>query len=285
MTSRVPRKQRNLKNAAQAASDASVETNSSNCSEGETLEAVNSYEFFGFGNSLQTYTQDEETDFASIEDQEKQITGRGARGQVQSVKNASNLIGRSIAAGLATTGKNYYFNTTQTPGLTKGSGGVTGSSVVNFVYAKSGPQAPYIPQLVHAQDGLTTGVEYAFFLPSSVTGAAGANMPTNHSRSFEITIAGAVAPGESVQVYTASANGTREATGSAFTYSASFCSTPNYTHQTMRILTSSLAGGNPASSQAGIVIVYSSSYTEDGTKENTPYAGLTVSINPSALVT
>ena len=245
MSSRVPRKQRNLKNAALAAENASVEVASSNCTAGETLEAVNLYEFYGFGNSLQTYTQGETLDFASIAD--------------------------------------YYFNTQQTPGIS--SGGVTGSNVVVFSFGKNGTQAPYIPQLVHAQDGLSTGVEYTFFLPASVTGASGANMPANHSRSLEITIAGAVAPGESVQVYNTNVAGARSATGSAFTFSASYCSTPNYTHQTMRILTSSIASGSPATSKSGIAIVYSASYTVDGTKENTPYSGLMVSINPSALVT
>jgi hypothetical protein len=53
----------------------------------------------------------------------------------------------------------------------------------------------------------------------------------------------------------------------------------------MRILTSSLASGNPSTSQAGIVIMYTASYTEDGVVENTPYAGVTVTINPSSLVT
>ena len=283
MSSRVPRKQRNLKNAALAAENASVEVASSNCTAGETLEAVNLYEFYGFGNSLQTYTQGETLDFASIADQEKQVTGKDGTGAVTSIKNAGNLIGRSISAGLPTNGSHYYFNTQQTPGIS--SGGVTGSNVVVFSFGKNGTQAPYIPQLVHAQDGLSTGVEYTFFLPASVTGASGANMPANHSRSLEITIAGAVAPGESVQVYNTNVAGARSATGSAFTFSASYCSTPNYTHQTMRILTSSIASGSPATSKSGIAIVYSASYTVDGTKENTPYSGLMVSINPSALVT
>ncbi len=283
MSSRVPRKQRNLKAAAQAAADASVETNSSNCSEGVTLEEVNKHELFGFGKTSQTYTQGEVVDFASEADQELQVTGKGASGQAQSIKNASNLIGRSVSNSLATTSNSYYFNTTQTIGKIP-SGGVTGSSVVNFVYSKNGPQAAYIPQLVHGS-GLGTGQEFVFFLPSTITGSGGSNMPPQHSRSFEVTIAGAVAPGESVRVYTASAAGVRVATGSAFTYSASFCSTPNYQHQTMRILTASLAGGDPSTTQAGIVVVYSASYTVDGTKENTPYGGLVVSFNPSALVT
>ena len=283
MSSKVPRKIRNIKAAGKAAADAGVETNSSNCSEGITLEEVTKHEIFGFGKTDQTYTQGEVADFASEADQELQVTGKGANGQTQSIKNASNLIGRSIGAGLATNANNYYFNTTQTIGAIP-SGGVTGSSVVNFVYSKNGPQAAYIPQLVHGS-GLGTGQEFVFFLPSTITGAAGANMPPQHSRSFEVTIAGAVAPGESVQVYNANAAGVRSATGSAFTYSASFCSTPNYQHQTMRILTSSLAGGDPGTTQAGIVVVYSASYTIDGTKENTPYAGLMVSFNPSALVT
>ena len=145
---------------------------------------------------------------------------------------------------------------------------------------------------MHAQEGLSTGVEYVFFLPATITGTVdpsngrkGQNMPVNHSRSFEVTIAGACAAGESVQVYTASVDGSRRATGSAYTFSGSFCDTPNYSQQTMRILTSSLESGDPSTSQSGIVIAYTASYTEDGTKENTPYAGVVVTINPSALVT
>ena len=136
MSSRVPRKQRNIKNAALAAENASVEVASSNCTAGETLEAVNLYEFYGFGNSLQTYTQGETLDFASIADQEKQVTGKDGTGAVTSIKNASNLIGRSISAGLPTNGSHYYFNTQQTPGIS--SGGVTGSNVVVFSFGKNG---------------------------------------------------------------------------------------------------------------------------------------------------
>ena len=272
MSSRVPRKQRNLKAAASASAAAGVETNSSNCSEDVTLQEVNNYEFYGLGKSLQSYTAGEVSDFASQEDQAKQVTGRTVNGAVASVKNAAGLLQRAISAGLSTSATNYFFNTTST--------GVTGSSVLNFIYDKSGPQAGYIPHLVQNGAGFSATEEYVFFLPSSITGAAGSNMPAQHSRSFEVTIAGAVGAGESVQVYTASAAGTRVATGSAFTYSASFCSTPNYTHTTIHIPTSSLAGVG----QAGIIIVYTASYTEDGTKENTPYSGLVVTINPSALI-
>ena len=285
MTSRVPRKQRNLKGAALAAENASVEVGSSNCEDTVTLEAVNQYELFGFGNSLQTYTQGESTDFASEDDFAKQTNGKDANGVTRSIKDANNLIQRSNNAGLATNGNNFYFNTTQTSAGSGPRGGLTGSTVLGFVYGKNGPQAPYIPQLVHQQDGLSTGTEYVFFLPSVATGTNGLNMPTDHSRSFEVTVAGAVAPGESVVVYTADDSGVRTVTGSAFTYSASFCSEPNYSKAQVRILTGSIQAGNPATSQAGIVVVYSASYTEDGTKENTPYAGVTVTINPSALIT
>ena len=284
MSSKVPRKIRNVKAAAKAAADAGVETNSSNCSEGVTVEAVNQYEFFGFGNLQQTYTQGESTDFASEGDFAKQTNGKDANGVTRSIKDANNLIKRSNDAGLGTSGNNFYFNTTQTSAGSGPRGGLTGSTVLGFVYGKNGPQAPYIPQLVHQQDGLSTGTEYVFFLPSVATGANGANMPTNHSRSFEVTVAGAVAPGESVVVYTANDAGVRTVTGSAFTYSASFCSEPNFSKAQVRILTGSIQAGNPATSQAGIVVVYSASYTVDGTKENTPYAGVTVTINPSALI-
>jgi hypothetical protein len=268
MTSKVPRKERNLKAAAQAASDAGVELDSSNCSEGVTLEQVNAYELFGFGQTSPSYTQGETTDFASVSDQEKQITGRGSNGEVVSLKNATDVIGSSLAIGGSTNAPNYYFSATGT--------GVTGSSVVTFTYGKSGPQAGYIPHLVQNGSGLSATEEYVFFLPSSVTGSNGSNMPPNFSASFVVDLIGAVGAGESVQVYTASAAGVREATGSAFTYSGSFCSTPNYNTTSVIIPTSSLAAG-----EGGIVIIYTASYTEDGTKENTPYAGLVAVVKPS----
>ena len=294
MSSKVPRKQRNLKNAAQAAEDASVELDSSNCSEGETLEAVNLYEFFGLGNSLQSYTEGEATDFASVEDMQKNTgIGKNSEGDPISLKDVSDVIIRSKNAGLPTEGTNYYFSTAQANQTGRiPAGGSTGSNVVNFIFGKNGPEAPYIPQLIHSQDGLTTGVEYVFFLPASVTGGIdpsngrkGGNMPVNHSSSFEVTIAGACAAGESVQVYTASADGSRRATGSAYSFSASLCTSPNYSQQHIRILTSSLESGIPGTSQAGIVIAYTASYTVDGTKENSPYSGIVVSIIPSALTT
>jgi|TARA_R110000824_G_C15148170_1_gene670713 hypothetical protein len=289
-----PRKQRNRKNAAQAAVDASVEINSSNCSEGETLEAVNLYEFYGLGNVLQSYTEAESTDFATIEDMEKNTgVGKNSEGDSISLKDVSDIIVRSKGAGLPTEGSNYYFSTQQANQTGRiPAGGSTGSAVVNFIFGKNGPQAPYIPQLIHAQDGIATGAEYVFFLPAGATGTVdpsngrkGQNMPVNHSSSFEITIAGACGAGESVQIYTASADGSREATGSAFTFSGSLCTNPNYSQQLIRILTSSIESGIPGQSQAGIVIAYTASYTADGTKENTPYAGIVVSVMPSALTT
>ena len=259
-----PRKARNIKAAAEAAENASVEIASSNCTAGETLEAVNLYEFYGFGNSLQTYTQGEITDFASQGDIAKQTNGKDASGVTRIIKDANNIIQRLPAAGLSTNGANYYFNTTQTAAGSGPRGGLTGSNLPAFIYGKNGPQAPYIPQLVHSQDGLTTGTEYVFFFPSILTGAAASpTLPVGHSASFEITIAGAVGAGESVRVY---------------------CQKPNYSKTQVRILTGSIDAGNPATSQAGVVIVYSASYTADGTKENTPYAGVIATLNPSGLV-
>jgi hypothetical protein len=272
MSSRVPRKQRNLKAAASASAAAGVELNSSECTEDVTLEAASKYELFGFGKSGQTYVQGETTDFASVKDDALQTTGKATDGATANIKDASDLINRSISNALPTNGNNYYFSTTST--------GVTGSSVVNFVYGQSGPQAPYIPQLVHGSQGLAASQKWVFFLPSSITGSGGSNMPVNHSRSFEITIAGAVAEGEKVQVYTASAPQVYVATGSAFSYSAAVCETPNYSHQTIRIPTSSLSSANGA----GIMVAYTSSYTVDGTKDNTPRAGVVVIISPSALL-
>lgn len=269
MTSRVPRKQRNLKAAASASAAAGVELDSSNCSKGVTLEQVSAYELFGFGQTLPSYTQGETTDFASVSDQEKQITGRGSNGEVVSLKNVTNVIGSSLTIGGSTNAPNYYFSAT--------GAGVTGSNVVTFAYGKSGPQAGYIPHLVQNGSGLSATEEYVFFVPSRVTGAGGSNMPPNFSASFVVDLIGAVGAGESVQVYTASADGTREATGSAFTYSGSFCSTPNFTTTSVIIPTSSLDG----TEDSGIVIVYTASYTEDGTKENTPYAGLVALVKPS----
>jgi hypothetical protein len=281
-----PRKARNLQAANDAATAASVEANSSNCSEAVTIEAVNAYEFYGFGNSLQTYTQGEVTNFSSEEDIAKQTNGKDANGATRIIKDANNLISRSRSAGLSMDANNYYFNTTQKTTGNGPRGGLTGSIILGFAYGKNGPQAPYIPQLVHEQDGLSTGTEYVFFVPATVTGAiltlAGQNMPIGHSSSFEVVVAGAVGAGESVAVYTANDAGVRTLSGSAFTYSASFDSTPNYSTSKFRIRTGSIQAGNPATSQAGIVIVYSASYTVDGKAENTPYAGVTVSINPSA---
>jgi len=285
MSSKVPRKQKNFQ-AGQAACDAaSVEVADSNCSAAITIEEATKYELFGFGKSGQTYTQGEVSDFASQADQELQVTGKGANGQQENLKNANasgSILEGALSAGLATTGANHYFSTAQASGG-GGGGGVTGSSVVEFVFGQSGPQSAYIPQLVHGSQGLSAGQQYVFYLPSIITGAAGVNMPVNHSRSFEVTLGGAVAPGESAQVYVAANNGTRTATGSAFTYSASFCSSPNYSAQTIRILTSSIVADDVATSQAGIVIVYTASYFSDRGSENTPYAGLVVSINPTAL--
>jgi hypothetical protein len=201
MTSRVPRKQRNLKAAAEAAENANVELNSSNCSEGDTLEAVNSYEFFGFGNAQQSFQQGEQVDIASIEFRKKQIVGRTDKDAIKNLMDVNDLIVRSQNAGLDTgQARTYYFSEAQTTNVAR-SGGVTGSSTMAVVYGKNGPQAPYIPHLVHQQDGLSTGAQYVFFLPSSVTGAAGINMPLNHSRSLEITIAGALGKGESTSIY------------------------------------------------------------------------------------
>ena len=271
-----PRKKRFIQAAYSASTATSVEPANSNCPESTTIEEIAKYEIFGFGKTKQTYAQGSVTDFSKIEDQELQVTGRDADGATVNIKNLNNLISRAMNAGLSTTAQNHYFSTT--------GDGVTGSAVLNNVYTKNGPQAGYIPQLIHGA-GLGTTQEYVFFMPSTVTGAAQpnghpANMPVNHSRSFEITIAGAVAPGESVQVYTASADNVYVATGSAFTYSGSFCSTPNYQFQQMHIPTASLLGV----AGAGIVIKYTASYAEADNKENTPYAGVTVTINPSALI-
>ena len=286
MSSKVPRKQKNFQ-AGQAACDAaSVEVADSNCSAAITIEEATKYELFGFGKSGQTYTQGEVSDFASQADQELQVTGKGANGQQENLKNANasgSILEGALSAGLATTGANHYFSTAQSVSSVHGGGGVTGSSIVEFVFGQSGPQSAYIPQLVHGSQGLSAGQQYAFFLPSTITGSNGTNMPVGHNRSFEVTLGGAVAPGESVQVYVAANNGNRTATGSAFTYSASFCSSPNYSSQTIRILTSSITSNGEATSQAGIVIVYTASYASADNKENTPYAGLVVSINPSAL--
>jgi hypothetical protein len=274
MSSRVPRKQRNLKAAASASAAAGVETNSSNCTEGDVISEASNYELFGFGKAAASYTQGQITDFASISDQEKQVTAVNSTGIQQNLKDQQNIIATSIGAGLSTSAPNYYFSGNSNATA------VTGTAVVNFVYGKSGPEAGYIPALVQGGGGLTALEEYIFFLPSSVTGAAGANMPAGISASFQVDFAGALAAGESIQVYTASAAGARVATGSAFTYSGSICSTPNFSASTVVIPTSSLAG----TGQAGIVIIYTASYTEDGTKDNTPYAGIVATIRPSSLL-
>ena len=63
------RKKRNIKAAAAAAQDASVEVTASNCTADETLHEVNQYQLFGFGMTGSTYSQGEQTDFASVKDQ------------------------------------------------------------------------------------------------------------------------------------------------------------------------------------------------------------------------
>ena len=168
MTSRVPRKQRNLKGANQAASDASVEVAESNCSEDVTLQQVNRYELYGFGKVAQTYQEGQVTSWTSDEDNAKQVNGRGANGEVKNIRDSANLISRAISNSLSTNASNHYFSTVGT--------GVTASSPACFVYGKNGPQAGYIPQLVHGS-GLGTSQEYVFFLPSSITGSGGSNMP------------------------------------------------------------------------------------------------------------
>ena len=282
-----PRTKKLVKAAMSASVAASVEINSSNCTADETLDEIIAYNTygFGFGKTTQSYSQGENTNFASTEDQAKQVTGRNANGIQINLKDVqTGIIGNSIAAGLPTMGLNYIFAS----GATGGNKGVTGSSVVQFIYPKSLPQAGYIPQLIHGS-GLGTTQEYVHFIPSTVTGAGGANMPTNFSRSFQVSIAGAVAPGENITIYTASGYASGEntglaltQTGSVFTYSGSMCSSPNFSGSTMFITTASLSGlSSGDGSGGGIVIVYSASYTEDGTKENTPYAGVVVTVAPS----
>ena len=268
MSSRIPRKQRNLKDAATQAANQSVEFDKSNCSDVITLEQANNYQLYGFGKTLQSYKQGEVTDFGATSrdsDAAKQVDGRNAKGVDKNLKDSTLLIKNSLDGGLPTTGANYYFSG-QDPT------GVTGSSMVNFVFSKDGPQSAYIPQLVGGRSN-----EYIFWLPSTVTGADGANMPATANRSFKITLAGAVAPGESVQVYNRAANGTFNATGSTYTFSASFCKTPNFSTQSVLIPTSSLAG----TGLAGIAIKYTASFAVTDNKENTPYAGLCAIIHPS----
>ncbi len=278
-----PRTKKLVKAAMSASVAASVEINSSNCTADQTLDEIIAYNTYGFGKSQQTYNQGELTNFASTEDQAKQVTGRNANGIQINLKDVqTGLIGNSIAAGLPTTGQNYTFAS----GALGGDAGVTGSSAVQFIYPKSGPQAGYIPQLIHGS-GLGTTQQYIHFIPSAVTGVAGAGMPTNFSRSFQVSIAGAVAPGETITIYTASGFSSFDKTGlsltqtgSVFTYSGSMCSSPNFSGSTMFITTGSLSG---LAGGGGIVVAYSASYTEDGTKENTPYAGVVVTIAPSAV--
>ena len=300
MSSRVPRKQRNLKAAASASAAAGVETNSSNCPESDVISQASNYELFGYLKTDASYTSGEVVDIASISDQEKQVTGKNSsgvtinlKGGVGPSKNTDtdigfDLIDNFILAGISPNAAHYNLyrignigGTSGAPAARRGPG-LTGTiSPANALYGVNGPQAAYIPQL--ALTG--SGGEYVFFLPSSITGAGGSNMPPGYSASFAVTIAGAVAPGESIQVYTASAAG-YGATGSAFTYSGSYCSTPNFATSSIFIRTASLpvypgadTGGQAAKS--GIVIIYTASFTIDGTKENTPYAGPVMTITPS----
>jgi hypothetical protein len=278
MSSRAPRKQRNIKEAAAAAIDASVEVPTA--TEDLVYEQIIRYEQFGFGQTSPSYTQGEVADFGGEGDQQKQVCGRNGNGAVTSLKDSEGIITNTLALGIGTNGSNYYFSATEP-------GGITGSNVVNFIYDKSGPEAAYIPHLVQNGGGLGATEEYAFFLPASVTGASGANMPPGRAdglstnSAFDVVIAGAVAKGERINVYTASAAGARVQTGSVYGASAShhvsFDTKPNYSTYTISIPTASLAG----TGLGGIVVVYTASYDIDGTSENRPYAGVTVSIVPS----
>jgi hypothetical protein len=228
-----PRTKKQIKAAMSASKASGIEVSASNCSAADTLNSVVDYNIHGFGKSGQTYVVASLHDFASIADQAKQTTGKDANGAQANIQDSADLIKRVQENNLSSSAARFYFNTVGT--------GLTGAiSPVSFVYGKSGPQAPYIPQLVHGTSSAVSHHEFVFHLPSAITGALGANMPVDHSRSFEVTIAGAVAPGESIQVFTQSAAGVRVATGSAFTFSSSYCTSPNFTHQTIHIPTSSL---------------------------------------------
>lgn len=270
MASGVPRKKRNIKAALSASAAAGVDTSLSNCSLDATNEALLDYQVYGYGKSAVPYTSGQVVDIISQADQAKQQDGKNSNGATVNLKDiaAGGVIAGSIAAGLGATMQHHYFDTTGT--------GVTGSSVLLGIYSKDGPQSAYVPQLVGGKDS-----EYVFFLPSSVTGAGGSNLPPTSNQAFRVGFAGAVGAGESVQAYTASADGTLVATGSAFTYSGSFCSSgaANYQSSFVLIPTGNLDG----TGQAGIVVKYTASYAETDGKQHTPYAGLVVTISPSNL--
>jgi len=275
-----PRTKKQIKAAMSASKASGIEVSASNCSISDSLDAVVDYNIYGYGKSGQTYVVGSVHDFASVADQAKQTTGKDANGAQANIQDSAELIKRVQDNNLSSSSARFYFDTVGT--------GLTGTvSPVSFIYGKSGPQAPYIPQLVHGTSSAVSHHEFVFFLPSSITGALGANMPTDHSRSFEVTIAGAVAPGESIQVFTQSSGGVRVATGSAFTFSASYCTSPNFTHQTMHIPTSSLDGIGAG----GITIIYDSTYATGsdnksvapGAQHKTPYAGAVITIMPSSI--
>lgn len=270
MASGVPRKKRNIKAALSASAAAGVDTSLSNCSVAATEEALLDFQLFGYGKDAVSYTSGQTVDVASQADQAKQVDGKNSNGVTVNLKDiaASSLIANSIAFGLSSSMQHHYFDTTGT--------GVTGSNLAIAIYSKDGPQSAYVPQLVGGKDN-----EYVFFLPSSVTGANGVNMPAVVNQGFRIGFAGAVGAGESVQAYTSSADGTLVATGSAFTYSGSFCSSgaANYQTSFVNVPTGNLDG----TGQGGIVVKYTASYAETDGKQHTPYAGLVVTITPANL--
>jgi hypothetical protein len=305
-----PRKAKQVKNSVLLANNAGFEVSASNCPVETVVEAVADYNNHGWNQSTnQTYGDGKAgfngkaASFTSLQDQSiGESLAVNASGAPVNLKDQGGIISFTLANSLPASAKNYFFATASTPGAN--SAGVTGSGVVSFIYDKSGPQAGYIPAVVH---GGTSGTEYTFLLPSTVTGSGGANMPASANRGFVVTIAGAVAPGESIQVYTASGGGTAAqtlvATGSAFTYSGSLCSTPNYQVTQVTIPTGALAstskdaaGGHPLKpgiagkeGQSGIIIKYTASFASGTTgsnlnDQNTPYAGVTVTIAPTAIV-
>ncbi len=307
-----PRKAKQIKNSVLLANNAGFEVSASNCPVETVVEAVADYNNHGWNQSTnQTYgdgtagVNGKSFNYTNLQDQAiNESLAVNASGAPVNLKEQSGIIAFTLANSLPANAPNYFFATASTPGTNDT--GVTGSNVVSFVFDKSGPRAGYIPAVVHgAPSGSPT--EYTFLLPSTITGSGGSNMPASANRGFTVTIAGAVAPGESIQVYTASGGGTAAqtlvATGSAFIYSGSLCSTPNYFVASVTIPTASLAatskdaaGGHPLKpgiagkeGQSGIIIKYTASYASGTTgsnlnDQNTPYAGVTVTIAPTAIV-
>ena len=175
-----PRKARAIKSAYSSSAAAGFNMSASKCTELETLNALQNYNIYGWNQSAdQSYggqgANGVTANYVDAKDQKiNESDAKNASGVAVNLKEQSGIIAFTLANGLPSTARNYFFATASTPSTNDA--GVTGSGVVSFIFDKSGPQAGYIPEVVHG-DVSGSPREYTFLLPSTVTGSGGANMP------------------------------------------------------------------------------------------------------------